>query len=358
MDALLPYLRRIDEAQWYTNFGPLSRELEQRLLEELLPRGARTLHVTSVSNCTAGLELALLALKLPPGARVLLPALTFVATATAVVRAGCVPVIADVDAARWVLTPEIARAALHEAKISAVLPVAAFGAPLNPAEWDEFSDDTRLPVLIDAAGAIGNQGVGERAAVAFSLHATKALGAGEGGFVAAADPVLIEQIRRLSNFGIDISTSLVGAAGTNAKLSEYHAAVGLAALDAWPFKHARRVRIWQEYARTLAQTGVGFQDKPEHCVCSMMPVCLPPRTDVAAVANSLAHKGIETRRWYFPLIFQHAAFSHFTRVGELATARALADRLLGLPFFPQLERQDMGHVADSLEQALRECAGR
>ena len=94
-EELLPWLKRIDATRWYSNFGPLVRELEGALIGMFALRNDKALHLTTVSNCTAGLELALIALDLKPGSRVLVPALTFVATATAVIRAGHVPVIAD-----------------------------------------------------------------------------------------------------------------------------------------------------------------------------------------------------------------------------------------------------------------------
>ena len=351
-DALLPYLRRIDEARWHTNFGPLVRELEVRVLKELLPGAARPLHVTTVSNCTAGLELALLAFKLPLKSRVLVPALTFVASATAIVRAGCEPVIADVDPERWTLTPEIARKAMRDCSFSAVMPVAAFGAPHSTDDWDAFSNETGLPVLLDAAGAMGNQSVGAAGAVAFSLHATKALGAGECGLVVSSDSALIEKIRRLSNFGIDISNSLVTDVGTNAKVSEYQAVVALAALDAWPEKRRRRIDVWHKYAELLVVHGVEFQEKPKNGIYSMMPVRLPAGADAGIVAGGLRRRGIETRRWYQPLLFEHPAFCGFHRAGDLANVRALAKRLLGLPFYPQMEPQAMAFVANCLGEEL------
>ena len=122
-DELLPYLRRIDGTRWYSNFGPLTRELESALGSIFTEHNARPVTLTTVSTATAGLELTLIALDLPPGARVLVPALTFVASATAIVRAGHPPVIADVDAHSWLLTPAIAREAARSVELAAVMPV-------------------------------------------------------------------------------------------------------------------------------------------------------------------------------------------------------------------------------------------
>jgi dTDP-4-amino-4,6-dideoxygalactose transaminase len=83
LDALTPYLRRIDQNRWYSNFGPLTREFEERLLPTFSASDGVHPHVVTVSTGTAGIELALRALELPPSSAVLVPALTFVATATA-----------------------------------------------------------------------------------------------------------------------------------------------------------------------------------------------------------------------------------------------------------------------------------
>src|SRR5690606_34523177 len=107
--ALKPYIEQIDASRHYSNFGPLIQSLEKRLAELFQRQTAHPMHVTTVSSATTGLELVLSSLGLPKGSRVLVPALTFVATLTAVIRANLVPVITDIDPDSWLLTPEIAQ---------------------------------------------------------------------------------------------------------------------------------------------------------------------------------------------------------------------------------------------------------
>ncbi|MEG0786980.1 MAG: DegT/DnrJ/EryC1/StrS family aminotransferase, partial [Comamonas sp.] len=111
---LLPWLERMHKARQYSNFGPLVQELEAEFSMRL---DVEKEQLVTVANATLGLELVLQALDLPTDSRVLLPAFTFVATATAVIRAGHQPVLADVDASTWMLTPEIARAACERMHI-------------------------------------------------------------------------------------------------------------------------------------------------------------------------------------------------------------------------------------------------
>jgi dTDP-4-amino-4,6-dideoxygalactose transaminase len=351
-DALLPYLRRIDANRWYTNFGPLVRDLEQRLAGHF----AGTVQAVSMSSGTAALELALGALELPPGATVLLPALTFVATATAVIRAGYRPLIADVDEANWLLTPELARRVLSTHRVDAVMPVATFGLAQDVEAWDRFAADTDIPVLIDAAGAFGNQPAAKRCHVAFSLHATKALAAGEGGFVVTGDGALAERMRTLSNFGIDLTqNSQVFAPGSNGKLSEYHAAVAHAALDAWPDVSQRRRDVRARYLQSLARQcpDVSVQTGDADGIYPILVVALPSGASARDVQKALTGQGIHTRQWYCPTLDRHPAFADFGGPA-LDVAHDLSERLLGLPFFIDIAPTQIDRVCRALARLLQE----
>ena len=339
---IIAWLNKIDETRWYTNFGPLNR-----LFEEALRRcfpSAPPVHLTTVANATLGIELALAALDLPPRSGVLIPAFTFVATATAVVRAGLTPVLADVDADSWLLTPEIARAALENPSVRAIMPVAALGCPQPVSAWDAFTAETGIPVVIDAAAAFGHQPIGETTAAVFSLHATKNLGIGEGGIVAGADPEFIGRIRNTSNFGFEAGE--IRHIGTNAKLSEYHAAVGLAALDRWPERKQLKRRLFQAYRARLGELSrpVLFQAGVEQIVPPALAVRLPEQHDPAGLAERLRERGIHTRRWYYPPLHRHPAFAEAPRAGDLPVTRRIANQLLGLPFHLEITPADMDYT--------------
>ncbi len=347
---LEPFLNEIDAALWYTNFGPLLRRFESGVRAAF---GAPAPSLTTAANGTLALELALAALGLPKGARVLIPALTFVATASAVLRAGFEPVIADVDDRAWVLTPAIAREAMQRRRIDCVLPVAAFGCPLPADEWDAFCDETGVPVLIDAAGAFGNQRPGERIPLAFSLHATKAFGVGEGGLVVARDAALVERVRRLSNFGIDARTGFAQAAGSNAKMSELHAAAGLAALARWTERSRLRRELHLLYRDEITRRcpAVALQARPADGIYTIFQVALPAGANRDSVAAALAANGIETRAWYLPLVPDHPAYA-LCEAGDLPAVRALGPRLIGLPFHLGLTGDDVVRVCSALAGAL------
>ena len=348
---LLPWLQRIDANRWYTNGGPLVREFEQRLCAFI--EGGSEASCVTLSSGMSALELGLLALGIGPGKRVLLPALTFPATALAVARCGAEPLLCDVAAESWAMTPAIAGQALARDRVDAVMPVACFGRPLPADEWDAFVHDTGVPVLADAAAALGVQKLGRRVHWAFSLHATKPMGVGEGGLFVSADGTLADRVRRLANFGFDHAL-VHWSHGTNAKMSEYAAAVGLAQLQRWPQLLQRRREVFDEYRDRLAalpQVGLQRLEAPPATLCVQLPA------DAAAVAAGLARAEIETRRWYLPPLNRHPAFRELRCLGPdggacLPVTERLATSLLGLPFHSRLASDDVTTVVRALAAQL------
>jgi len=349
---LAPYLEQIDRNKYYTNFGPLNRQLEDRVKTEVCSGSASDSFVTTVSNCTVGLELALQASGLNPGARVLLPTLTFVATATAIIRVGMVPVFADVDPASWALTPEIA--ARHMDNVDAVMPVSTFGYAHDTAAWDALAVATGKPVIIDAAGAYGNQAAGRQVDVVFSFHATKSFGAGEGGAVVSPSAERIARIRRLANFGIDTSIGQIVEVGTNGKMSEYHCAVGLAMYDMWDEIKSARRSLANRYAIALTDRcpQLVFQHKSEEGVYPLLPVLLPKPFLATEVAAQLLEQGVETRLWYCPPLHTHPATKGYACAGDMEVANDIGQRILGLPFHLDLTEGDVNFVVNALTKAL------
>jgi dTDP-4-amino-4,6-dideoxygalactose transaminase len=361
LDKLAPYLERVDRNGWYSNFGPLVQELELRLAVSFRTRGRNGAHAITVGNGTAGIELALRALKLPAGTPVLIPALTFVATATAVLSAGLTPIVCDVDARSWLLTPDLASRALERVPVRAVVPEATFGCPQDTDGRSRYHDRTGLPVIIDAAAGFGNQlDCGPTCSV-YSLHATKPLAAGEGGFVVTRDPKFASDVRQLSNFGINLAeenSAPVGAVtmvGTNAKMSEYHAAVGLASLDAWSDNSARRRALYRAYTdsiRAIPGLATTWQEAPVNCVRSVCCLLLESGRDRNRAEAILADAGVATRRWYLPLIDRHPAMSEIAH-DPTPVADDIAERLLGIPFHLKLDDQAKAIVISALTAAAQ-----
>jgi dTDP-4-amino-4,6-dideoxygalactose transaminase len=347
-ETVLPYLQRIDTARWYSNFGPLLDEMEERLAARF-GSGARV--VTTV-NATQALTLALQAMELPAGALCAVPSWTFVATAHAVAQAGLTPWFLDVDADTWMLDIEATRAALARAPgaVSAVIPVAAFGRMPDLEGWKAFQDDTGVRVLIDAAAAFDAADDADLPLVV-SLHATKVLGMGEGGFLATRDQALADRVRQQTTFGFDGSREALRIA-TNAKLSEYSAALGLAALDGWPADRLRWFTTAQALRRALRATpAVRFQSGwGERWTTSVCVVGLPDGS-ADAVEAALGADRIATRRWWSRGCHVSPAFVS-APCDDLPNTQRLAGATLGLPFAIDLSPSDIARIADSLTRAL------
>lgn len=352
-DALLPYLRRIDEHRTYANFGPLIAELEARLAARL---GVEPECVVTVANATSGLTLTLQSLTSGRPGACLMPSWTFVATAHAANAAGLTPFLTDVDEDSWALTPEIARDALSriDMPVAAVMPVAPFGAPMNRAAWDRFSAETGVPVVIDAAAAHDTVTAGDSPAVV-SLHATKILGAGEGGYVVCRDPELILDVKRRSNFGF-LGSRDAGVAAINAKMSEYHAAVGLASMDAYAFDTLRYRWVARAYRDRLAPRGqVHFQPGFGIDWCGSVCVARFAGGDERSIAARLDAAGVDSRGWWGKGVHAQTAFAGVPRL-PLPVTEKLGRETLGLPYFIDLADDAVAHVCGILTDPGRPAA--
>jgi dTDP-4-amino-4,6-dideoxygalactose transaminase len=351
-EDLIPWLKKIDDNKWYTNFGPLNALLEEKLLGTF--ENHNYLAISSVSNCTVGLELALGALNLPRESKILIPGLTFAATGTSILRSGHIPVFGDVDSEKWILTPPIAQRMIEKFDIKAVMPVATFGQPQNTVEWDIFTQETGIPVVIDAAGAFGNQGVGLTTSAVFSLHATKSLGAGEGGFIVSHSKSFIDEIRQSTNFGIPKlqSRGYISHPGTNAKLSEYHAAVALASLEKWHSNILINKENYLQY-RGLEKSidNCRFQDSSQFRAHTLLPVRIFDQNIDQLIAK-MDSSGIGCRRWYYPLLSDYSCFEG-CQSEPLINSKKISEELIGLPFYPSINKNSIDKVMDAVINLIK-----
>ncbi len=353
--ALLPYLQRIDDHRIYSNFGPLATEFEQRLASLL---GAPGRGVVAASSGTAALLAAVLAAAGradPAWAYALIPSYTFVATAVAVQECGFVPWLADVSADDWMLDPD-ALARTDLSRVGVVIPVSAYGRPVPQAPWLRFRERTGIPVVIDgAAGLEAALAAPGRAIgaipVMFSLHATKSLSSGEGGCVACTEPELLERIGQALNFGFHHSRDSRGPS-TNGKLSEYHAAVGLADLDAWPAKQAAFARVHAAYDAAFDAAGLSGRSHGAPLICSSYRLLeCRDLAEVNRVQDVLRAAAIDYRHWYGLGLRRQSWFAD-TPGHPLPVTDALAPRLLGLPMAPDLDALSVVRVVAAVAQAL------
>ncbi|MCX7041900.1 MAG: DegT/DnrJ/EryC1/StrS family aminotransferase [Gammaproteobacteria bacterium] len=355
-EKLLPYLRRIDASRIYSNFGPLVLEFEARLSRHFQQAEGS---VVSANTGTAGLVGSILATAgraRPERPLALMPALTFVATAVAAQECGFRPCLVDVEADSWLLDAD--KMATHPRldQVGVVIPVAAFGRPVEQAPWLAFRERTGIPVVIDGAASFEALELAPEAhlgpiPVMISLHATKSLATAEGGCVVCSDIELATRIGQALNYGFHFSRDS-RTASTNGKMSEYHAAIGLAELDDWRQKQAAFARVVACYHRHVAGTPLEPMLFTAPDVCSSY-VLLRCHDGVQAhrVQQSLDRNGVEYRHWYGQGLHHQSYYADSLR-DALPVTDAITPCLLGLPMAPDLDEQTVARVVRALHDGL------
>lgn len=353
-EKLLPYIRQIDANRYYSNIGPLCQSFEARLAVHF---GVAQGELVTTANGTLGLMQALKAMDARPGSLCVMPSWTFVATPAAAMMAGLTPYFIDVDMDSWAITPQGVREVMNTQDVGAVIPVAPFGKPLDCLAWQDFHEETGIPVIIDAAAAFDGfsekyRQKGVTLPFMVSLHATKALGIGEGAVLVTHNKEMSRLVRQLGNFGF-CATRSADISGINSKISEYAAAVGLAALDEWPYMRSK----WQEltglfHAQVNRHDGMsvmpGYNEGWVSCY-GLVEIEEPLR---AFVKKELMKSQIDERPWWGNGCHTQPAYRDCPR-SELPNTEYLASRVLGLPFWIGLSAPDMAYVFESLQSILQ-----
>jgi len=263
-DRLLLYLNDILDKKYFTNQGPLVQELERRIASLL---GVK--HCILVCNGTVGLEIAAKALGLT--GEVIVPAFTFIATAHALQWLGITPVFCDVDPRTHNINPaEVER--LITPRTTAIIGVHLWGRPCNVEALEEIARVHKLKLLFDAAHAfgcscgaimIGNFGDAE----VFSFHATKFFNTFEGGAIVTNDCDLAERLRMMRNFGF-VDYDRVKYVGTNGKMAEIAAAMGLTSLESLDdfirINH-QNYKLYQQQLSDIPGVSMLTYDESESC---------------------------------------------------------------------------------------------
>lgn len=344
--------------------GAVCRDLEEQLAAYLdVP------HVIGVSSCTAALAICMRSLRLRPGARVGVPTWTFAASASVIVDVGAVPVLLDVEPDTLNLSPAALAKAI-DAGLDALVLVHFAGAATDR-EVLELADDARLPVVEDAAHALGtvdHRGrVSGRGSVAacYSFYATKNLTSGEGGAIATHDDDLArfarsQRLHGLSNDAWD-RYKVGGKAeydllepGLKANLPDVLAALARSQFARFDEMQAHRRHVADRYRAALAEEDrVQLLRHDEGSADHLFTLLLPEGTDRAAVIASMAADGIGTGIHFRPLHrFSWYAANAAIGPGGIDVADRLADRALSLPLHAELRDDEVDRILASLVRAL------
>ncbi len=347
--------------------GPRCTEFEEKFAARI---GVK--HALTVSSCTTGLQLALMALNLKPGDEVLVPAQTHVATAHVVEHLGGRSVFVDVERATGNMDPALAEAAISP-RTRAIMPVHYLGLPCEMDAISALAKRHKLAIVEDCALALGAVYSGRHPGHlgdvgAFSFYPAKHITTLEGGMVTTDDDKLAAQLRHLRAFGYDRGLNErkipgiydVVSLGHNFRMSEVHAAVGIGQLGQLDqFLAARRsnTRILLDGLRDIAALATFPIDHGKaRSACYCVNIVLRPdsRIDRNTLILQLNEAGVGTSVHYpvpVPLsAYYRAKYGYMD--SDFPVAKWISDRAISLPVGPHLSSDDMAFVVDSVKNAI------
>lgn len=344
-------LEGIWERAYLTNNGPVLQELEKRLAEKNGVRG-----ILAVLNGTIAIELALAACGIS-NSEVITTPFTFPATSTAIVRTGNRPVFVDIDPKTWNIDPGKVEAAITP-ETKAILPVHVFSCPCEVERLQDIANRHHLKIIYDGAHAnfVQRNGrsifdYGDCSTVSF--HATKLFHTVEGGACFSPNREIFEKIKSLRFFGYDARKNLADI-GTNAKMTEVSAAVGLANLKYIDVILDRRRSLYECYLEQLSSCSeLTFQSfDPESYNYSYFPVLFRNEVQLLKVNSALKTKNVFPRRYFWPLLCEMPAFRDARVIGDLKIARNVASRILCLPLYPDLPSETVNEICSAVKDTI------
>jgi perosamine synthetase len=318
-------------------------------------------HAVACCNGTAALHLALLALGVGPGDEVIVPTLTFVATANAVTYCGARPVFADSEPETWNLDPAHVASKITP-RTKGIVAVHLYG---HPAEMDELralASRHGLFLLEDAAEAHGALYRGRRAGslgdlAAFSFYGNKIIATGEGGMVVTDDDAMAARVRLLRGQGMDSERRYwFPVVGYNYRMMNLPAAIGLAQLERAAWHTTRRREVAAAYKHQLSGVpGLSWQAErawARHAYW-MFTVILEEKSadERDRLMARLEEEGVETRPVFYPL-HTLPPYRESARGEEFPVAERLARQGVSLPTWAGLSRDDLSHVCERLRECL------
>lgn len=321
-------------------------------------------HAVAVTNCTAALHLALLALGVGRGDRVAVATYSWPATANVIVQCGAEPRFVDIDPHTYNMDPAALEACLGRERVKAVLPVHTFGGMADMEAITRIADRHGAAVVEDAACALGASLHGRQAGTwgalgCFSFHPRKSITTGEGGLIVTNDARLARSLRLLRNHGIDPDAAAPDfvAAGYNVRMTEFQAALGSSQLAKLDRITAARRDAAERYDAALAGTDITAPRSladARHVYQSY--VTLLPAADAARRAEIIAalkERGIETTvgTYHQPLISFFRQLGAFAP-GDFPHTDDVARRALTLPLFETITAAAQTEVVDTLVAAL------
>lgn len=344
-------IRPLWDSHWITNMGDYHQKLENELKKYLdVPE------LSLMVNGHMALELAIQAFNFPEGAEIITTPFTFISTTHAIVRNGLKPVFCDIKPSDGTID-ESKIEELITKKTVAILPVHVYGNVCNVEEIQKIANKYGLKIIYDAAHAFGvkykGKGIGNYGdASIFSFHATKVFNTIEGGAVAFSDSKMYDKLYNLKNFGIR-GEELVAEIGTNAKMNEFCAIMGLCNLKNINTAISARKKLCEIYNNNICEIdGIGLFDDNVYTTknYAYYPIIVTDeyKFNRNELYNFLHKKGIYTRKYFYPLTLEQKCYKNKYEEHNLNIAKRLAERIMVLPLYEDLSEKEVTYVIKNL----------
>ena len=341
------YLKIAFESQILTNNGYLHQEFEKQLINKL-----NINNISLINNGTIALELAIQALELR--GKIITTPYSFIATANSILLRGLEPIFIDIEDNGFNLDPDLIDE-IKDQDISAIIPVNVYGIPCNNKKIKQIAQERELRVIYDSAHCFGVKVNGESILnwgdiSTLSFHATKIYHTFEGGAIATADENVKNKIDQLRNFGFQSDGDVI-AMGTNGKMNEAQAAMGLALIpyiDEIITKRKQRFNLYIEYLKNIP--GIKLLSIPDDVEYNYayFPILIQQGFPLTRdeLFNKFQENNIYPRKYFYPLITNFSLYKNYNIISKhkITNAQKIADSVLCLPLYPDITENDIYRV--------------
>lgn len=351
------YLTECIDTGWVSANGRFIDEFQKKFAEYV-----GTKHAVACSNGTVSLQLIMKAMRIGEGDEVVMPALTYIATANAAADAGARPVFVDSDPAAWNIDPEAVEAAITE-RTAAIIPVHLYGLSCDMEALTDISHRYGIPLIEDAAEAHGAEWDGRKAgsigkAGSFSFFGNKIITCGEGGMVTTDDDDLYRRLMLFRSQGVDPKKQYWHVVrGYNYRMTNMQAAVGLGQLERIGWHVSERKRVFRTYRKMLVERlgeYVRFQEtRAEGSHVYWMTSILftdEVKTGRDDIIRALSDMGIETRPVFCPM---HRMPAYRDLNASFPVAEQLGERGINLPSHSGMDEERIACVVGCLERVIK-----
>lgn len=339
LEEYVDYLKGVWQSGILTHNGPLVQEFEKKLCNTLDIE-----NFVTVTNGTIAIQMAIKALELK--GEIITTPFSWVATISAIKWEGCTPVFCDIDPETLNIDPDEIEALVTD-KTVAIMPVHVFGNPCNVEQIEAIAQKHDLKVIYDGAHAIGTTVKGRSVLEwgdisATSLHGTKLLNTAEGGGCITTNQALHEKLKRIRFFGHNDAKDIVED-GFNGKMTEVHAALGLANLKYFDEVLQDRKQKYFLYRDALSKNpALSFQKmNGEGCNYSYFPVIFETEQALLEVEVKLNQQKIYPRRYFYPSL---NTLEHIVEYTPMPHSESIAKRILCLPLYKNLSKTDIERI--------------